>query len=144
MSNFNTNLTVHILTISLSYAAFFLASIAAFLYLMQDNNLKNKHINALASRLPDLSFLDKLNYKSISLGFPVLTLAIISGFLRSKDIYGFYWGRNPRVIYSLVLWFIYALILHVRLSSKLRGKKVAILSMLAFLIIIFTLFSRCS
>ena len=143
MGNLNIYFLTHIVTISLSYVAFFLSFLAASLYLIQDNNLKNKHINTFVSRLPDLPALDKLNYKSIGLGFPVLTLAIISGFLWSRDIYGFFWGKNLRIIYSLVLWFLYALILHVRLSAKMRGRKVAQLSLFAFCIIIFTLLSSC-
>lgn len=135
---------LHIIVIHISYLAFFSAFLAALLYLIQDNNLKNKRLNPLLSRLPDLSILDKWNYVSIGLGFPVLTLAIMGGFLWLKDITGFYWAWNTRVIYSIVLWLFYAVILHVRLSAKMRGKKVAYLSILAFFIIIFSFFSACA
>lgn len=134
---------VHILSIYLSYAAFFVATFAAVLYLIQDNNIKNKQPRAVSSCLPNLSFLDRLNYRSVGLGFPMLTLAIVSGFLLAKDIFGSYWNWNPRQIYSIVLWLLYGIILHVRLSVKLRGKKVALLSVLAFFVIIFTLLSTC-
>ncbi len=134
---------LHIVAIYVSYAVFFVATFAAVLYLIEDNSLKNKQPKAVFSRLPNLSFLDKLNYRSIGLGFPILTLAIISGSIWAKDIWGTYWNWNLREVYSLVLWLVYAVILHVRLSSKLRGKKVALLSMFAFVIILFSLLGSC-
>ncbi|MDP2942764.1 MAG: cytochrome c biogenesis protein CcsA [Candidatus Omnitrophota bacterium] len=139
----NIYLTLHIATICLSYIAFFVASVAAVLYLIQDNLLKNKQVGIALNRLPNLFFLDKLNYRAIGSGFPILTLSIIIGFIWAKHIRGASWSYNPREVYSLVLWLMYALILHVRLSSKLRGTKVAQLSLVAFCLVIFTLFSTC-
>lgn len=133
----------HIITIHLSYLVFFAATAAAFLYLLQDNNLKRKNVSAILNRLPNLDTLDKLNYRFIGLGFPLLTLAIIIGSLWSKDITGFYWSWNLRWVYSLAVWLIYALTLHVRLSAKLRGRKVAFLSLAAAGVIILSLLSNC-
>lgn len=135
---------LHIVTIHLSYVAFFIASVASALYLVQNNALKNKQTGIIFNRLPDLSLLDKLIYLSIGLGFPILTLSIISGFIWAKNISGVYWwGYNSRQAFFLIIWLIYAVILHVRLSAKLRGKKVALLSLLAFCVIILSLFGAC-
>ena len=139
----NPYLYLHIITIYLGYAAFFIATIAAALFLIQDNLIKNKQAGIIFNRLPGLFFLDKLNYRAIGLGFPMLTLSIISGFIWAGHIRGAYWSYKPREIYSIVLWLVYALILHVRLSAKLRGRKVAQLSLLALCVIILTLFSSC-
>lgn len=139
----NAYFIFHIAAIYLSYIIFFVASVAALIYLVEDIQLKHKKTKVLFSRLPDLSFLDKLNYRSIGLGFPILTFSIISGVFWVRDIQGAYWSWNPREVYSLVLWFLYAVTLHVRLSEKLRGRKVAILSLAAFAIIVLSLFSSC-
>jgi ABC-type transport system involved in cytochrome c biogenesis permease subunit len=139
----NLFFSLHAITIFFSFIAFSVASVAAALYLIQDNLLKNKKVGLISNQLPNLLFLDKLNYRSIGLGFPILTLSIIIGFIWNKYVRGIYWSYNPREIYSLILWLIYALILHVRLSAKLRGKKVAQWSLFAFCIIIFTLFGNC-
>ncbi len=136
--------TLHIAGIYLSYFIFLVASIAAAAYLVQDGLIKHKRMGIIFNRLPDLSFLDKLNYRSIGLGFPLLTLAIISGFIWARNINGAYWsGHNLRQIYSLVLWLLYAVILHTRLSAKLRGRKVAILSLFAFCVIVLSLLATC-
>lgn len=137
-------LALHIVTIYLSYIVFLVASVAAVLYLVQNNLIKNKRTGILFKRLPNLSFLDKANYRSIGLGFPILTLSILSGFIWAENIHGVYWwSYNSRQIYSLVLWLIYAVILHIRLSAKLRGRKVALLTLFAFLVIILSLFGTC-
>ena len=134
----------HIVAIYLSYIVFFAASLAALGYLIQDNLLKNKRIGGILNQLPDLSFLDKFNYRSIGLGFPILTFAIVSGFIWAKNTYGAYWqSYSSRQVYALALWLIYAVVLHVRLSAKLRGKKVALLSLFAFGVIILSLFGAC-
>lgn len=136
--------TLHIAGIYLSYFIFFIATAAAAAYLIQDGLIKSKRMGIIFNRLPDLSFLDKLNYRSIGLGFPLLTLSIISGFIWSRNIGGAYWGvHNLRQIYSLVAWLIYAVILHTRLSAKLRGRKVALLSLFAFCVLVFTLLASC-
>src|SRR3989338_6693159 len=137
-------LKLHILTIVFSYLAFLAASAAAMLYLIQNSALKNKRIGIIFSKLPDLSALDKFIYKGIGLGFPVLTFSVICGFIWTKDIHGVYWhSHNPRQLYSLILWLVYAVILHVRLTAGLRGRKVAALSLFAFAIIVISLFSAC-
>lgn len=137
-------LKIHYITISLSYIAFLVASAAAVLYLVQDNAIKNKRAGVIFSRLPSLSFLDKLNYRTIGLGFPMLTVSVLCAFLWAKNVYGIYWwGYNSRQFYSIILWLTYALILHVRLSEKLRGKRVALLSVAAFFVIILTLLGTC-
>ncbi len=139
----NIYLSLHVITIHLSYIAFFVASISAGLYLFQNKMLKHKQPRVIFNRLPNLFFLDKLNYLAIGFGFPLLTLSIISGFLWLKHIRGTYFLLSQREIFSIALWLIYAFILHVRLAVRLRGMKVARLSLFAFCVIIFTLWSNC-
>jgi len=140
MSN-NIFLTIHIAAISVSFIAFLVATVSAVLYLIQDRNLKKKDAVILFNRLPDLDFLDKLNYRAIGFGFPLLTLGLINASFLAKQIWGVYWVWNFRDSYSLILWLIYAVTLHVRLTSKLRGKKIAWLSIIAFVIILIITFA---
>jgi len=127
----------------LSYCAFFLATAAASLYLIQDYFLKNKQTGIIFDQLPNLFFLDQFNYKAIGLGFPLFTISVITGFIWAKHSRGTAWSQDHREIYSIALWLIYALILHVRLSAKMRGRKVAQLSLFAFCVIILSLFGSC-
>ena len=137
-------LKLHIAAACISYAIFFVASVAGALYFIQDNAIKHKKRGVVFNRLPSLSFLDKLNYRSIGLAFPIFTFSIFCAFLWSEKIHGMHlWASNPRLVFFIVIWLVYALILHIRLSAKMRGRKVALLSILAFFAIILSLFSTC-
>lgn len=131
---------VHIVLAFLGNAAFAMACGIGVMYLIQEHNLKAKHVHGLFKRLPNLSVLDDLNYRLISLGFPLLTLAIISGVIWAQSALGGYWRWDPKEVWSLITWLIYALILHVRLTSGWRGRKVAILSIVGFAAVLFTFF----
>ena len=65
---------IHTPLVFLGYAALFIGFAAAVMYLIQEHMLKAKHLNGLYHKLPALDFLDELNGKAISLGFPLLTL----------------------------------------------------------------------
>lgn len=144
MQNHSLYLTTHIAAICISYIIFSVASAAAVLYLIQNNAIKMKNPGVALSRLPDLSFLDKLIYRSIGLGFPILTFAILSGIIWANDLYGTYWwSYNIRQVSTIVVWLVYAVILHVRLSSRIRGRKIAFLSLAAFFVILFSIFGVC-
>jgi cytochrome c-type biogenesis protein CcsB len=133
-------LGIHTFLAFLGNAAFAVACGIGIMYLLQEHYLKSKHLGDLFKRLPSLQVLDEINYKLITLGFPLLTLAIITGALWAESAWGSYWRWDPKEVWSLITWFIYALVLHVRLTAGWRGKRAAILSIIGFLVILFTFF----
>lgn len=83
--------------------------------------------------------LDEITYKSIAIGFPLFTLGgLIMGAIWANSAWGKYWTWDPKETWSLITWFVYALYLHARFVSGWRGKKVAILSIIGFVAVIFT------
>ena len=133
-------LGVHTVLAFLSNAAFALAFGIGLMYLVQEHHVKSKHLGGLFERLPSLQTLDDINYRLITWGFPLLTLAIITGALWAQSALGNYWNWDPRETVSLITWLIYAIILHARLVAGWRGKRAALLSILAFLIILAAFF----
>ncbi len=131
---------IHIGLAFLGNAAFAMAFGIGVMYLIQERFVKSKHLGGLFKRLPNLQMLDEINYRLISIGFPLLTLAIITGAIWAENALGGYWRWDPKEVWSLITWLIYALILHVRLTSGWRGRKVAVLSILGFLAVLFTFF----
>lgn len=131
---------VHIFLAFLGNAAFALAFGTGLMYLIQERHLKSKHLGGLFQRLPSIQMLDEVNYKLISLGFPLLTLAIITGALWAQNAWGSYWRWDPKEVWSLITWFIYALVIHARLTARWRGRRAAILSIVGFISVIFTFF----
>jgi len=82
--------------------------------------------------------LDDITYRSIAVGFPLLTLGIITGAIWADSAWGTYWSWDPKETWSLITWFVYALYLHSRLMRGWRGRKTAVLSLIGFISVIFT------
>jgi len=79
-----------------------------------------------------------IGYKSISVGFPFLTIGIVSGSIWANIAWGSYWSWDPKETWALVTWIIYAIYLHLRIFAKWRGKSSAITSIIGFACVIFT------
>ncbi len=133
-------LGIHTFLAFLGNAAFAMAFGIGIMYLIQEHHLKSKRLNGLFQRLPNLQILDEVNYKLITIGFPLLTLAIITGAIWAESAWGSYWRWDPKEVWSLITWFIYALVLHVRLTVGWRGRKAALLSIVGFMSVLFTFF----
>ncbi|HIJ59773.1 MAG TPA: c-type cytochrome biogenesis protein CcsB [Nitrospirae bacterium] len=119
-------------------SAFAVSAGIGVMYLIQERYLKRKRKGDFFNKLPSVQILDEINYKLITLGFPLITLAIITGALWAESAFGTYWRWDPKETWSLFTWLIYALILHLRIIGNWRGKKAAILSILGFLSVLFT------
>jgi cytochrome c-type biogenesis protein CcsB len=133
-------LGIHTVLAFLGNAAFALACGIGTMYLVQEHYVKSKRLGNLFDRLPSLQTLDEINYRLITLGFPLLTLAIITGALWAESAWGSYWNWDPREVWSLMTWFIYAIILHARLTAGWRGRRAALLSIIGFLTILIAFF----
>lgn len=131
-------LTIHVTTCFFGYAAFSVAFGISILYLIRDR--KGGEEGGISRRLPALSILDEINYKSIMIGFPMLSLGIITGAAWANYAWGSYWSWDPKETWSLITWFIYAAFLHARFTRDWRGRKAAILSIIGFGAVIFTYF----
>jgi len=131
---------IHVIFAFLGDAAFAMACGIGIMYLVQERYVKSKKISKLFLKLPSLQTLDEINYHLITLGFPLLTLAMITGVIWANSAWGTYWRWDPKEVWSLITWLIYALVLHLRLTIGWRGKKAAILSIVGFAIVIFAFF----
>ena len=129
-------LPVHVILAFLGNAFFALAFFLGVMYIIQDKYLKSRKLKGLYFVLPSLETLDELNYKCLQYGFPLLTAAIISGAIWSEYAVGSYWEWKHRQVWSLITWFLYAALLHGRLTAGWRGRKAAILSGVAFITLI--------
>jgi len=129
---------LHILLAFAGYAAFTLAFGSGVMYLMQEHGLKSRRPGRVLERLPSLSELDGLIYLSLGIGFPLLTLGIVIGAAWLHNLKGVFIEQDPKVVASMVTWLLYAVILHARLLSGWRGRKLAAMSVLGFALVLFT------
>ena len=93
--------------------------------------------NQIASigKLKLLKSLDNWSYRIIGLGFPFLTVGIISGGVWANEAWGSYWSWDPKETWALVTWLVFAAYLHARITKGWEGKKTAILGSLGFFVI---------
>jgi cytochrome c-type biogenesis protein CcsB len=131
-------LAIHVITCFLGYASFAVSFGISILYLLQDK--KGAGMVEELKWLPSASILDEINYKSIVIGFPMLTLGIVTGAAWANYAWGSYWSWDPKETWSLITWFVYAALLHARLTRDWRGRKAAILSIVGFSAVLFTYF----
>jgi len=86
-----------------------------------------------------LERLDGLIYRAIAIGFPFFTLGgLFFGAIWAKHAWGRYWGWDPKETFMLVTWLVYVLFLHVRVQRGWRGRRVAWIAVLGFLLALFT------
>ncbi|MCX7990753.1 MAG: c-type cytochrome biogenesis protein CcsB [Proteobacteria bacterium] len=129
---------IHVVSAFIGNALFALSFVVSLVYLIENFRLKKKKFDVLGKLLPSITMLDTINYFCIVYGFPFLTLGMITGAIWAQVAIGSYWNNDPKEIWSLFTWFIYAALLHTRLISGWRGKKIAFLSILAFLFLVFS------
>lgn len=126
-------LIAHVITCFLGYAAFGIAFVIGIFYLLSNTGSLQKH-------LPDKAQLDNFMYKTILFGFLWLTLGIITGAIWADQAWGNYWSWDPKETWSLITWFIYAGAIHAKLIRGWHGKKLALLSIIGFIAVLFTYF----
>ena len=129
---------LHILVSFGGYAAFALAFGSGIMYLMQERGLKSRRPGKIQERLPSLSELDGLLYGNLAIGFPLLTLGIILGVVWLHKVEGVFVKWDPKIVASMVTWLVYAIILHSRLLTGWRGRRMAAMSILGFVLVLFT------
>jgi cytochrome c-type biogenesis protein CcsB len=86
-------------------------------------------------KLKLLQSIDNWSYRIIGLGFPFLTIGIISGGVWANEAWGSYWSWDPKETWALITWLVFATYLHARLTKGWEGKKTAILGGLGFFVI---------
>ena len=133
-------LTAHVITCFLGYAAFAIAFAISLVYILLKRDRDPETESPAASLLPSAEVLDDLIYQSVIFGFFFLSVGIITGAVWANTAWGRYWGWDPKETWSLITWFIYAILLHARLVRGWQGKTIAWISIIGFAAVIFTYF----
>jgi cytochrome c-type biogenesis protein CcsB len=124
---------IHTPFVFLGYAALFIAFAAAIMYLIQEHALKSKRSVRFYSWLPSLEICDDLAYRALAIGFPLITLGIITGALWAQAKVGGFWAADATVLFSFLTWFVYLLLIFYRLIAGWRGRKAAYLFIVGFI-----------
>ena len=131
-------LIAHVIACFFGYAAFAIAFGISLMYLLKQRDTENK--SKLLSRFPSSFALDEMTHQMIVFGFLFLSIGIITGAVWANSAWGSYWTWDPKETWSLITWFVYSTMLHARMMRGWRGKRIAYLSIIGFMAVLFTYF----
>jgi cytochrome c-type biogenesis protein CcsB len=140
---------MHVTMMMISYATLILGSLLSILYLafnvfnQKEKNILIKIENSQTiinpsinySKLSLLQTIDIWSYRIIGLGFPFLTIGIISGAVWANEAWGSYWSWDPKETWALITWLVFAVYLHSRLLKGWQGEKAATIGSCGFFVI---------
>lgn len=127
---------LHVTLTFLGYAALLLSFVASLLYLVQERRLKSK--SPKVWRMPALEVIDEIGYRSLLVGFPLMTLGLVTGAVVAQLQFGPAFFRDPKVVLALLVWLVYLVLLFTRWSAGWRGRRSAVLATVAFVAAITT------
>jgi cytochrome c-type biogenesis protein CcsB len=118
----------------LAYGAFACAGGLAAMYLVRDYRARREG----KADPPSLEQLDHLIWRAVALGFPTMTLLIITGAIWAQTAWGSYWNWDIKEVWALITWFVYLLFLHARVLGGWRGRPVAFIALAGLAAVLFT------
>jgi len=122
--------SVHITLALFGLALFLVAAGGSVVYLVVERRLK-KHKRAVVRGGPSLEALDRLNWRCISIGFPMLTVAMVTGAVWAARIPGV-GVFTPQYAIAAVAWLLYAGLLLLRVTAGWRGRRAALVTLAGF------------
>lgn len=151
-------LVMHVSVIMVSYAALLVGSLLSLAVLVTDRGqqleLRSSSIGSGGFRQAELAGvaggagfnfssgslslseqLDSLSYRTITVGFLLLSVGIVSGAVWANEAWGSWWSWDPKETWALICWLVYAAYLHTRLSRGWQGRRPALVAVAGFVVI---------
>ena len=154
-------LVMHVSVIMLSYAALLVGSLLSMAVLFTDRGnvleLRSSSIGSGGFRqaqlatagadgssaqvelssvaMPIAEQLDSLSYRTITVGFLLLSVGLVSGAVWANEAWGSWWSWDPKETWALICWLVYAAYLHTRLIRGWQGRKPAFVAVAGLVVI---------
>ncbi|MFF5264170.1 c-type cytochrome biogenesis protein CcsB [Actinomadura viridis] len=135
-------IAIHVSAAIIATGAFTVAGASTILYLIKARQEARGAVagSGPLAHLPGADVLDRLALRVTMFAFPIWTAAIVMGAIWADEAWGRYWGWDPKEIWSFITWIVYAAYLHARATAGWKGRKAAILSLVAFAALMFNFF----
>jgi cytochrome c-type biogenesis protein CcsB len=127
-------LQLHVLATMVGYGAFGVAAGLGLMGMIANSRLQ------IAGRLRLLpgEEIERTMERAVALGFPWLTLGILTGAIWAHKAWGRYWGWDPKETWALVTWLWFLLVMHLRPLRRWRGRRLTALVVIGFGVVLFT------
>ncbi|MDP5122277.1 MAG: c-type cytochrome biogenesis protein CcsB [Cyanobium sp. MAG_04] len=148
-------LVMHVSVIMISYAALLGGSLLSLAVLFTDRGnsleLRSSSIGSGGYRqaqlatpqlqlssvaMPAVEQLDSLSYRTITVGFLLLSVGLVSGAVWANEAWGSWWSWDPKETWALICWLVYAAYLHTRLIRGWQGRKPALVAAAGLVVIV--------
>jgi cytochrome c-type biogenesis protein CcsB len=135
-------LVIHVSAAAISGGAFTVGGLVSVLYLVKARAerkvLTGGTMSASLRRLPSAEAMDSTAYKVLAFAFPLWTFGVlVAGPIWAEYAWGRYWGWDPKEVWSLVTWVVYAAYLHARATAGWRGRRAATIAIVGWFVFIF-------
>jgi cytochrome c-type biogenesis protein CcsB len=120
-------LVIHVSAAAIAGGAFTVGAMASVLYLV-----KSRWSGGYLDRLPRKEEIDRLAYRVHAFAFPTWTFAVLCGSIWAEYAWGKYWGWDPKEVWALITWVVYAAYLHARATAGWQGKAAAYVALVGF------------
>jgi len=131
-------LFIHVAFANLSFAAFAASFGLAIVYVVRARSRTGVWAKRF-ERLPSQQAVDELTARFVLAGFLLWAIMIVSGAIWANESWGRYWSWDPIETWSLIVWLIYAVYLHLRFTLRWRGERLAWFAIAAMPITLFCL-----
>ena len=127
---------LHVVLASAGLALVGVAGAAGLLYLAHHRAIKAKRRGGLGAGMPSLEALDRVNTLSLSLGFLLLSLGVLTGVAWVRAATGSFWPGNVHANATLAAWIVYAAVVAVRFSAHPGARRSAVTSAVGFALLL--------
>lgn len=127
----------HVLLASAGLALMGIAGLSGLFFLLEHRRLKQKRRVAAAYPMPSLEALDRVNSIAIAVGFPLLTLGVVTGSLWLLKERGVPWEGTSHETWTLIAWAIYAGLAAARFAGRQAGRQAAASALAGFAFLLF-------
>jgi hypothetical protein len=133
---------VHGILLLLAAVGVCIAFLASVAYLFHAYLLRVKVVPRQGRKLFSLERLETMNRSALNLAFPLLTLGACLGIgllVESSESFGSW--TDPKLVSMGLLWLVLALLLYLRYAAHVAGRRLALMTILAFALLLVTLAS---
>ena len=122
---------LHIGSAVFSYSSFVIAGCVGLKRIL----LSKSRENADSLKISQMDF---LSYRLVGFGFLLLTVVILSGAIWAEQAWSAFWTWDPKEVWALITWILYAVYLHLRIRKKKDDIFLAWFVVIAVPIVLFT------